>query len=661
MTEASNAVDFLLDRDEVLAGRPGDQSENRLFLLEAERGSSSSDLLDFLASTEVFGRLDREALRDLLPLLEPLHVPAGATVIEEGDPADCLYLVGYGRVQVFHRTATAEAQGVEFGPGKVVGEAALLLDVPRTATVRTIRDSLLLRLSADAFQRLGEEHPQVVLGLHRALATHLLASPRHRRDTSPLRTIAVVPAGAAPIPSEFGVELARALDHFGAARRVTGAVVDRDVGPGSSQVPLGDPRNAAVLGWLQAVEQRYRFVIYEADPSPSPWTRRCLRQADRVLLVGEGGSSPGPNRVEQALLGAGVSETATRRELVLVHPPGVARPRGTAAWLAVREVATHHHLRRGCRSDYERLARSLAGRAVGLVLGGGGARGAAHLGVLRALEEAGVPIDVIGGTSSGALMAASYAIGWDHEARVATVLKSFTTRALLQPTLPLVSLSSGRRVEHLFKTIAGDVEIEDLWTEFFCVSANLSRAEVVVHRRGPAWRAVRASLSLPGILPPVWWEGDLLVDGAILNNLPVDVMRERVGDGRVIAVTLGSGVDVQVPQPFESGLSGWDEFRRRLLGRRSGIPNIAVTIMRATELASTRSHRDMISAAAVDLSLRPPVGRYGQLDFRAARALMEAGYHYTVEQLERTPLIDLVGSGDGAARDRPDPPAGHVA
>ena len=611
-------------------------------LPETSIGFSADEMVDFLASTEVFGVLERGALVELVPHLEPLNLPAGATIIQEGDPADSLYVVAYGRVQASRGAGLIP--GGELGPGKVVGEAALLLDTPRMASVRTVRDSLLLRLTAATFRRLGDLHPQVVLNLHRALARHLLSSSASPPAAGALRTVAVVPAGGIS-PPEFGVELARALDRFGPTRRLTPAVVDGELGTDASQVPVDDVRNAGIVRWLHALEQRYRFVLYEADPCPTPWTRRCLRQADRVLLVGVGGTSPRPGPVEDALLDPGSSEVLARRELVLVHPPGTSRPAGTAAWLAVRDVAAHHHLRRGVRDDYGRLARFLAGRAVGLVLGGGGARGAAHLGVIRALEEAGVPIDLVGGTSSGALMGGLYAMGWDHETRMRTVLRGFTARALFQPTLPIISLSSARRLRQLIEAVAEGVQIEDLWTEFFCVSANLSRAEVVVHERGEAWRAVRASVSLPGIVPPVWQDGDLLVDGAALNNLPVDVMRERVGDGRVIAVSFGGGGRPRELEAFEPGVSGWRELGRRIVGRRSGIPSIAAVMLRATELASVRRHRDMIAAAAVDLSLRPPVGRYGVLDFGATRELVEVGYRYTVEQLQRANMADLVGHG----------------
>jgi NTE family protein len=148
-------------------------------------------------------------------------------------------------------------------------------------------------------------------------------------------------------------------------------------------------------------------------------------------------------------------------------------------------VADFHHLRGGHPEDAARLARMVTGTACGVVLGGGGPRGFAHLGALRALEEAGVPIDVIGGTSIGAVMGALYAQGLSDEQRVERAVTAFTKSGrLIGPTLPLVAMSSGGRVDRLLAQHLGSAHIEDLPRRFFCVSANLTRAEEVVHERG---------------------------------------------------------------------------------------------------------------------------------------------------------------------------------
>ena len=269
------------------------------------------------------------------------------------------------------------------------------------------------------------------------------------------------------------------------------------------------------------MERGHDYVVYQTDAEDTEWSRRCLSQSDLVLLVG-GGADARLGAVEARALGS----TLLRRELVLVHG---ARPAGTARWLAERAVADYHHLRDGHAGDIARLARMVTGTACGVVLGGGGSRGFAHLGVLRALEEAGVPVDVVGGTSIGAVMGGLCAQGLPHAQRVETALRAFTgSGRLVSPTLPLVALSSGHRVDRLLAEYLGHGSIENLPVRFFCVSANLTRAEEVVHERGrcggPSGPACRCRASSR----PVYADGDLLVDGGALDNVPAEAMRARV-------------------------------------------------------------------------------------------------------------------------------------
>jgi predicted acylesterase/phospholipase RssA len=205
--------------------------------------------------------------------------------------------------------------------------------------------------------------------------------------------------------------------------------------------------------------------------------------------------------------------------------------------------------------------------------------------VLHALETAGVPVDVIGGTSIGAVMGGLYAQGLPHAERVERALRGFTrSGSLASPTLPLVALSSGSRVDRLLVEYFGRNSIENLPVHFFCVSANLTRAEEVVHERGPLWQAIRASLSLPGIFPPVYADGDLLVDGGALDNVPAEAMRARIGGGTVVAVDISPAVEPMTVAPFGPGLSGWQVLAGRLnpLSPPQPVPSVFDIVSRAT-------------------------------------------------------------------------------
>jgi NTE family protein/lysophospholipid hydrolase len=258
--------------------------------------------------------------------------------------------------------------------------------------------------------------------------------------------------------------------------------------------------------------------------------------------------------------------------------------------------------------------------------------------VLRALEQADIPIDVVGGTSIGAMMAAAYALGMDDAERVA----AFTHKVgrLVTFTLPVVAVSSGRRVDRLCESRLGSVPIEDLPRRFFCVSASLNRAEAVVHERGPLWPAVRASVSLPGIFPPVYDGGDLLVDGGAVNNVPADLMRDRVGGGCVIAVSVASEAEPLASAAYGPGLSGWRVFGQRLnpFTASPSVPRVADIITRSISLSQVGHQRASLDADQVDLLLQPPVGTLGGLNFKAAAVLIESGYAYASEVLASSGL-----------------------
>jgi len=600
------------------------------------------ELTAFLAGIPLFASLDESIRLELAVELEPVQVAADEVIFRQGDAGDGLFLVVSGRLRVSVAADGPERVLYDIGRGAIVGEMALLTDRPRAATVQAVRDSDLLLLRVSSFRTLLERSPALVSGVMRLLADRLLAVDRLLTEDRPLapspgaRTIAVAGAGqdprmAAPVAGLLAAELART----GSVFLVDADAVDQQLGRGAAQRAPGDPGRAELVGWLHSVERDHDRVIYQPDGQDTAWSRLCLSQSDLVLLVASAGDDPSLGAVEARALATG----SLRCELALVH--AAAQPSGTARWLERRPVADHHHLRAGRPGDVARLARMLTGTGCGLVLGGGGSRGLAHIGVIRALEEAGVPIDVVGGTSMGAIVAGLCARGMDDAERVRRMTAvARTGRRLLTPTLPLVALSAGRYLDQILTEHETDVPIEDLPLRFYCISANLTRAEAVVHERGPLWPAIRASLALPGIFPPVYAAGDLLIDGAAIDNVPVDVMRGRVGGGSIVAVDVSPEVEPLTIAPFGPGLSGW-----RVLGRRLNpfaapqpVPGIADVLSRSTGLSQVRSRRAL--EERVDLLLRPPVAGLGVLDFKGGIALFETGYRYAVEAIAKSGLAE---------------------
>lgn len=590
-----------------------------------------------LASTGLFVDVDASALERFDHDENWIRLRGGDALFVQGEPGDAMYVVVHGSLEVLIDQGTSHGRLVDvLGPGSSIGEMALLTDDPRSATVRAIRDSELVRVSRAEFARLLDEHPRIAIELARLLARRLRETTSAPRVFRYARTLALIPATRAGMPPAFAPRLVAAIEApGGAVLRLSSTEVDAALGPGAAQTLFDDLGNARLLNWLNERQERYRYVVYECDAEPSPWTQRCLRQADALLVVADARGDPEPGEIEQMLIGPTASGGAGRRpryELVLLHADEIAQPSGTAAWLDARgheTVAAVHHIRVGRNADCARLARSVSGASLGLALSGGGARGFAEIGVLRALAERGLEVDSVGGTSMGAVMGGLCALGYDWRTIVERSREAFVGYPVVRDlTAPTIALMRGRSSVRLLRHLFGDVQIEDLWIPYFCVSTNLTRAQSVVHDRGPLWRWTRASSSIPGIAPPVPHHGDLLVDGGVLNNLPADVMRARCR-GSVIAVDVGAAIELRTDADADdTEMSGWPRLARTLnpFDRRPPFPNILRILSRTATLASVRDQDAMRDVA--DLYLHPPTDDVDPLDWTAIDRVVEIGYRH---------------------------------
>jgi NTE family protein len=249
---------------------------------------------------------------------------------------------------------------------------------------------------------------------------------------------------------------------------------------------------------------------------------------------------------------------------------------------------------------------------------------------VKALAEAGIAIDRVGGTSQGALIGATCAIGWDHEQMLEVFGRFRRDNPTNDLTVPTVSLIAGRKAERLLQAQFGERRIEDLLVDYFCISSSLTTGHVHIHRRGLLREALRASISIPGIFPPVARDGEFLVDGGVLDNLPIGPMRER-GAIRVIAVnvTVARGVTPRAAEP-KRGF-----FRRKPRGEepRYRLPSIVQTLMSAGSLG-TVAKLDALRHAA-DLFIEPPVDAFRTLDWDRIEEIVELGYRHARECLRR--------------------------
>jgi predicted acylesterase/phospholipase RssA/CRP-like cAMP-binding protein len=567
-------------------------------------------------------------LREIESRLEWVHLPSGEVLFHEGDAGEDIYIVVNGRLRVTTQDGDGHERVLEeVGRGGAVGEVALLTGEPRSASIRAIRDTHLLRLSRAAFDELLDRHPRAMMQIVRSAAWRLRHTAQHVMRESRPQTFALVPASPDVPLAAFGRRLADTLQAFGSTVLLGSTDVDRTLNsPGIAQSHESSAVHEALTAWLGGQEREHAALLLQADAQWSAWTRRCVAEADRVLIVANASAETEPGEVERSVSAQRVDG---RTELVLLHPDTASRPSRTFAWLAVRAVTTHHHVRLGNDVDVRRLARRVSGRAVGLVLGGGGARGFAHIGTLRALAEAGITADVVGGTSIGALIAAAVAAEMPAEEMERLAATFASPRQLLDRTLPVAALMTGGKVTDLYRRMFGDVAIEDLWTPYFGVSSGLSRATAIVHRRGPIWRAVRASTAIPAIFPPLLGDDDEVhVDGGVMNNMPLDVMRALCEGGTVIGVNPMPTHDRLRSYHFGPSLSGWQALmgRLRLFGSRVRAPSILGTVMRATEINSANRMRQASFRQLADLLIEPPVGDFPILAFDRYAPIIDIGY-----------------------------------
>ena len=567
--------------------------------LDEEQSSASHEMrrsIDCLRDCADLADVDCASLEALGIGAVHFSLPAGSVLFESGSTPDGVYLVASGRLGV--KSPDSSRLIAEIERSQLVGEAGWLLNEPRSATVVALRDSEMLQIPNVVLDAVAARSTHFAMALARLCARRLRRSNRHEAGPKRARVFAIVPHSVeidiANFASRLVAEFARA---------------------GRTELVWDARASTHTAAWFNGIEEANDCVVYVADPAASGWTRQCCRQADVILLVAPAGAHPKP-------WPGGVAEAAQARgarvELALLHDQRIETGAATR-WLKSAPVALHHHIVDA--ADLGRLARLLTQRGVGLVLSGGGARGFAHLGVIRALREARVPIDFVGGSSIGSIIAAGVAVGWSDEEMRLRYRRCFVdTNPVNDYTFPFVALTRGRKVSRLLQREYGDVLIEDLRQPYFCVSANLSTGRALEHRDGRLADALRASVAIPGVMPPVYRGEDVLVDGAAINNLPVDIMQTHA-PGFVIGSDVGA-------DRFVLARHGKQRINIFQILMHSGM------ITGASSGAEQRKHADVL--------LKPPLANVDLLNWHAFDRAIQAGFDYArlaLESLAQIPRL----------------------
>ncbi|XP_058861582.1 patatin-like phospholipase domain-containing protein 7 [Acipenser ruthenus] len=607
--------------------------------------------------------------------LDWMAVEAGRAVYRQGDKSDCTYIVLNGRLRsvIMQDDGKKELAG-EYGRGDLIGVVEALTHQPRATTVHAVRDSELAKLPEGALNSIKRRYPQVVTRLIHLLGQKILGNlqqvngPLSARGlglhssgskwdagnpASNLSTVTILPVSEEVPMTAFTLELQHALEAIGPTLLLTSDSIKQRLGSAA----LDSVHEYRLSSWLGQQEDIHRIVLYQSDSSLTPWTQRCIRQADCILIVGLGDQEPTVGGLERML-----ESTAVRaqKQLILLHREDGPAPYRTVEWLNMRSWCSRHlHLccpRRvftnrslpklremyqrvfqktpDRHSDFSRLARVLTGNAIALVLGGGGARGCSQVGIIRAMTEAGIPIDLVGGTSIGSFMGALYAEERSFNrmrirAREWAMEMTSWFKKVLDLTYPITSMFSGASFNSGLSSIFKSKQIEDLWIPYFNITTDITASAMRVHTDGSLWRYVRASMSLSGYLPPLCdpKDGHLLMDGGYINNLPADVARS-MGAKVVIAIDVGSQDETDLTN-YGDSLSGWWLLWKRWnpLSEKVKVLDMAEIQTRLAYVCCVRQ-LEMVKSSEYCEYIRPPIDRYGTLDFGKFNEILEVGYQH---------------------------------
>ncbi len=593
-------------------------------------------LLETFKKNRIFSCLSDTDCERLLAKFSPLELPKGKILFYQGDPSDLVYLLVTGKLSAEVLLSSGELQ--TFGniyEGETVGEMGALTNEPRSLTVRALRDSTLLSLPAADFIEICHQYPGVMFETLRPIVTRTNSIIQQLSEDKNNKNIVVIPANKDIILDEFSEKLIATAEHL------KSTMVVSDYMPDFWNRNIDHAAVKEIIEKIAVSKKTSRRIISIVSSFDTPLARASFTHADMIYIVADANSEPDVDHAVMDKIHKRRSHLHSKPVLILMHPPGAKSPKNTDVWLAKASFAFHHHVRIDMHKDFQRLLRFMRGKAVGLVLSGGGTRGWAHLGVIKALNEAKVPIDIIGGTSAGAIAGACYALDQSYDNAYKRFYKIVTSSAnsisWRSLTWPIISLFNARYFTAAQQDVFGDIKMEDLWLPYFCTSCNLTNNSEDVHRSGLLWEKLRATGSLPGIIPPMVIDGDIHYDGGLLNNLPVDVMRKLIGlRAKVIAVELNSFAPFEQKYDFPPVLGFIDAILVRFGwgSKKYKFPGFVDTFLRGLFIGAEAKAKQNALAANIYVSL--DLSKYSLLHANPeqAKGLVDTGYEATMKELK---------------------------
>jgi NTE family protein len=641
------------------------------------------DKLQVLQNVPVLASLGEELMKSLAERAEFVAVKKGDLVVRENDPGDALYAVVFGRLQAYtHLKSGHERVFATYCNGDCFGEMPLLSGETHWANVRALNDSVLLKIPREDFDAVVSRDPRVAVSFSQRLGRRIkqLREEKHRAKWSKIIALysAVPGAGKTLLATNLVASLAREtgepvllLDFSGRQRGVPLIKCERlesRNGSGLDELiihtPLGfDRLNLELVGdeketrlvppLFGLLVKRYDYVLVDLPNEASASVFSCLIQSDQILVIAKNEDEHlYKTRLLLQDLEAHAVSVAPKAKVILTAVSGNGRPFVEEAerkagqrisfllrWIpdsqVVEPVDGVPYVVRSPMQPYSlavrRMARELGNVLVGLALGTGGARGLAHIGVIRVLEREGIAIDVVAGSSMGSLVAAAWAVGKnaDEMEEIARQIRSRRSfLKLLDPMFPGAGIFRGIRIYHFLHSIVNDMTFADTVIPLKIVATDLNTMEEVVYEEGRLIDAIRASISIPGVFRPVESNGHTLIDGGITDPVPVHVLA-RAGVSKIIAVnTIPNVAEMKEGNAYRSELTGATRRTRRRVMHEIGpvveTPTSIINVyMRAIHVMQSRLAEE--SCANADVVIRPVVRDSVWYDFYHAERYIRRG------------------------------------
>jgi NTE family protein len=567
---------------------------------------------------KLLGDIDADQLNSFLTTGQKRTLEIGTFLFRQGDRDNSLFIVLSGRCRAIEDKEGVQRILGDIAEGEPVGEFALFTREPRSASVVAIRRSVVLEIDENSYEALVASYPRFANTLTGFIVNRLRRNELQQHQQAVPKNIAII-----------NLQPENDISYW------TDAIRHR-FAENHTAIHVSDAQHAEDrekhFSDLESREGIHFMVCSEEDME---WSRQCILYSDLVILVSRFDADPGLYPIEKELNLYRNDVLNKHIYLVLLHENKSVIPSGTNHWLHNRNLDLHLHLRRDHPGDIRRFCRVLTRTAVGLVFGGGGAKGFAHVGAVKAILEAGIEIDFVGGTSAGALygLGMSYA---DFDIDRILYLSKDSANARLTSgdfNLPIVSIMTGKKMSNYVHRLMGETHLEDFWVTSYCVSTNFSKASTHMHRTGVAWKQIAASIAIPGVFPPVILNRQLHLDGGVVDNLPIEPMYHYPVK-HIIAIALTGLTPKKVDldhMPAARSLF-WDKLFRRKKYRLPGLASILIN-----SLTLNSRQRQEQAKSGVSLYVEMDLKGVGMLDDRQWQRIIDMGYEQMHDQITSLP------------------------